>query len=71
MGWRFGEYMGTDGDPILCDSAEEVTSQFRVVHRAGDVAGKPIEVGSDSEGEMLSTWSVENARGPRWRGFHR
>jgi hypothetical protein len=44
--------MGMDGDPISCDSAEEVTSQFRVVHHAGDVAGKPIEVGSDSEGEM-------------------
>jgi hypothetical protein len=43
MGWCFGEYMGTAGDPILCDSEHEVTSQFRVVHRAGDVAGKPID----------------------------
>jgi hypothetical protein len=40
------------GDPILCDSEQEVTSQFRVVHRAGDMAGKPIEIGSYSEGEM-------------------
>jgi hypothetical protein len=52
MGWRFGEYIGTAGDPIPCDSDQEVTSQSRVVHRAGDVAGKPIEIGSDSEGEM-------------------
>jgi hypothetical protein len=44
--------MGTAGDPILCDSEDEVTSQFRVVHHAGDVAGKPIDIGSDSEGEM-------------------
>jgi hypothetical protein len=52
MGWRFGEYMGTARDPILCDSEDEVTSQFRVVHRVGDVAGKPIDIGSDSEGEI-------------------
>jgi hypothetical protein len=52
MGWRFGEYMGTARDSIPCDLEQEVTSQFRVVHRAGDVAGKPIEIGSDSEGEM-------------------
>jgi hypothetical protein len=52
MGWHFGEYMGMDGDPIPCDSEDEVRSQFRVVHRAGDVAGKPIDIGSDSEGEM-------------------
>jgi hypothetical protein len=44
--------MGTTKDPIPCDSEQEVTSQFRVVHRAGDVAGKPIEIGSDSEGEL-------------------
>jgi hypothetical protein len=54
MGWRFGEYMGTGGDPIPCDSEQEVTSQFRVVHRAGDVAGKPIEIESDAEGELPS-----------------
>jgi hypothetical protein len=52
MGWCFGEYMGTTGDPIPCDSEKEVTSQFRVVHRTRDVAGKPIEIGSDSEGEL-------------------
>jgi hypothetical protein len=52
MGWRFGEYMGTAGDPILCDLEQEVTSQFRVVHHVGDVVGKPIDIGSDSEGEM-------------------
>jgi hypothetical protein len=52
MGWHFGEYMGTAGDPIPCDSEQEVTSQFRVVHRTRDVAGKPIEIGSDSEGEL-------------------
>jgi hypothetical protein len=52
MGWHFGEYMGTTGDPIPCDSEQEVTSQFRVVHRAGDVAGKSIEIGSDSKGEL-------------------
>jgi hypothetical protein len=52
MGWRFGEYMGTTGDPIPCDSEQEVTSQFRVVHRAGDVAGKPIDIESDAEGEF-------------------
>jgi hypothetical protein len=52
MGWHFGEYMGTAGYLIPCDSEQEVTSQFRVVHRTGDMAGKPIEIGSDSEGEM-------------------
>jgi hypothetical protein len=52
MGWHFGEYMGTAGDPISCDSEQEVTSQFRVVHRTRDVAGKPIEIGSYLEGEM-------------------
>jgi hypothetical protein len=52
MGWRFGEYMGMAGDPIPCDSEQEVMSQFRVVHRAEDVAGKPIEIGSDLEGEL-------------------
>jgi hypothetical protein len=54
MGWRFDEYMGTAGDPILCDSEHEVTSQFRVVHRTGDVAGKPIEIESDDEGKLPS-----------------
>jgi hypothetical protein len=44
--------MGTVGDPILCDSEQEVTSQFRVVHRVGDVAGRPIEIESDAEGEL-------------------
>jgi hypothetical protein len=43
--------MGTAGDPIPCDLEQEVTSQFRDVHRTGDVAGKPIEIGSVSEGE--------------------
>jgi hypothetical protein len=52
MGWRFGEYMGIAGDPIPCDSEQEVMSQFRVVHHGGDVEGKPIEIGSDLEGEM-------------------
>jgi hypothetical protein len=52
MGWHFAEYMGTAGDPIPCDSEQEVTSQFRVVHRAGDMAGKPIEIESDAEGEL-------------------
>jgi hypothetical protein len=52
MGWNFGEYMGTSGDPIPCDLEQEVTSQFRVVHRAGDVARKPIEIESDAEGEL-------------------
>jgi hypothetical protein len=42
VGWRFGEYMRTAGDPIPCDSEQEVTSQFRAVHRTRDVAGKPI-----------------------------
>jgi hypothetical protein len=54
MGWRFGEYMGTAGGPILCDSEHEVMSQFRVVHRTGDVAGKPIEIESDDEGKLPS-----------------
>jgi hypothetical protein len=54
MGWHFGEYMGAAGDLILCDSEQEVTSQFRVVHRTGDVAGKPIEIESDEEGELPS-----------------
>jgi hypothetical protein len=54
MGWRFGEYMGMDRDLILCDSEHEVTSQFRVVHRTGDMAGKPIEIDSDEEGELPS-----------------
>jgi hypothetical protein len=52
MGLRFGDYVGTAGDPIPCDSKQEVTRQFRVVHHARDVAGKPIEIGLDSEGEM-------------------
>jgi hypothetical protein len=46
--------METTGDPIPCDSEHEVTSQFRVVHRAGDVAGKPIEIELDVEGELPS-----------------
>jgi hypothetical protein len=54
MGWHFGEYMGTAGDPIPCDSEHEVTSQFRVVHHVGDVAGKPIEIESDAKGELPS-----------------
>jgi hypothetical protein len=54
MGWRFSEYMGTAGDPIPCDSEQEVTSELRVVHRTGDVAGKPIEIESDAEGELPS-----------------
>jgi hypothetical protein len=54
MGWRFGEYMGTAGDPILCDSEHEVTSQFRVVHRTRDMVGKPIEIESDDEGKLPS-----------------
>jgi hypothetical protein len=52
MGWRFGEYMGTTGDPIPCDSEHEVTSQFRVVHRIGDMAGKPIKIELDAEEEL-------------------
>jgi hypothetical protein len=44
--------MGTAGDPIPCDSEHEVTSQFRVVHRTGDVAGKPIEIELDAEEEL-------------------
>jgi hypothetical protein len=36
MGSRFGEYMGTAGDRIPCDSEHEVMSQFRVVHHTGD-----------------------------------
>jgi hypothetical protein len=54
MGWRFGEYMGTAGDPIPCDSEHEVTSQFRVVHHARDMARKPIEIELDVEGELPS-----------------
>jgi hypothetical protein len=54
MGWRFGEYMGTAGDPIPCDSEHEVTSQFRVAHRTGDVVGRPIEIKSDDEGKLPS-----------------
>jgi hypothetical protein len=54
MGWRFGEYMGTAGDPIPCDSEHEVTSEFTVVHRTGDVVGKPIEIESDDEGKLPS-----------------
>jgi hypothetical protein len=52
MGWCFGEYMGMAGDPIPYDSEQDVTSQFRVVHRIGDVAGKPIEIDSDAEEEL-------------------
>jgi hypothetical protein len=44
--------MGTAGDPIPCDSDDEVTSQFRVVHHTRDVAGKPIDIGSDSKEGM-------------------
>jgi hypothetical protein len=46
--------MGTAGDPISCNSEQEVMSQFRVVHRAGDMAGKPIEIESDAERELCS-----------------
>jgi hypothetical protein len=43
MGWRFGEYMRTAGDPIPSDSEDEVTSQFWVFHNGvGDVARNPI-----------------------------
>jgi hypothetical protein len=52
MGWRFGEYMGMARDSIPCDSEQEVTSQFRVVHCTEDVVGKPIEIESDAEGEL-------------------
>jgi hypothetical protein len=69
MGWHFGEYMGTAGDPIPYDSEQEVTSQFRVVHRTGDVVGKPIEIDSHMlRRSYLLTWSVENALDLRWRG---
>jgi hypothetical protein len=44
--------MGMAGDPIPCVSEHEVTSQFRVVQRTGDVAGKPIEIESDAEEEL-------------------
>jgi hypothetical protein len=44
--------MGMAGDPIPCDSEHEVMSQFRVVHRTGDVAGKPIEIELDAEEEL-------------------
>jgi hypothetical protein len=44
--WGWPEFL------IPCDSEQEVTSQFRVIHRAEDVVGKPIEIGSDSEGEL-------------------
>jgi hypothetical protein len=54
MGWHFGEYMGTAGDPIPCDSEHEVTSQFRVVHRTRDMVGRPIEIESDDEGKLPS-----------------
>jgi hypothetical protein len=54
MGWRFGEYMGTAGDPIPCDSKLEVTRQFRVAHSTGDVAGRPIEIESDDEEKLPS-----------------
>jgi hypothetical protein len=46
--------METAGDPIPCDSEQEVTSQFRVVHRTRDMAGKPIEIESDEEAELPS-----------------
>jgi hypothetical protein len=46
--------MGTAGDPIPCNSEQEVTSQFMVVHHNGDVAGKPIEIELDVEGELPS-----------------
>jgi hypothetical protein len=65
MGWRFGEYMGTAGDLIPSDSAKEVTSQFRVVHRAGDAAGKPIDIGSNSEGEMSIHMEREECSRPK------
>jgi hypothetical protein len=68
MGWRFGEYMGTAGDPIPCDLEDEVMSQFRAVHRAGDVAGNPIFIGSDMKGGCLSLWREESVQGQRWRG---
>jgi hypothetical protein len=41
--------MGTAGDPIPCNLEDEVTSQIRIVHH---MAGKPIDIRSDSEGEM-------------------
>jgi hypothetical protein len=63
--------MGTNKDPILCDSEQEVKSQFRVVHCAGDVARKPIEIGQTQRGRCLSIGSMENARGTRWRGMPR
>jgi hypothetical protein len=55
--------MGMAGDPIPCDSEQEVTSQFRVVHCTGDVAGKPIEIELDEEGELptYGAWGMLEA----------
>jgi hypothetical protein len=60
--------MGMTGDPIPCDSEHEVTSQFRVVHRAGDVAGKPIEIESDVEGELPSYMERGECSRPKMEG---
>jgi hypothetical protein len=68
MVWRFGEYMGTTEDPIPCDSEHEVTSQFRVVHRTGDVVGKPIEIDSDVEEELPAHMERGECSRPKWRG---
>jgi hypothetical protein len=54
MGWHFGEYMGMARDLIPCDSEHEVTSQFRVAHRTGDMAGRPIEIDLDDKGKLSS-----------------
>jgi hypothetical protein len=64
--------MGMAGDPIPCDSEHEVTSQFRVVHRTGDVARKPIEIESDAEEELPTHMERgEMLKAQDGKGYHR
>jgi hypothetical protein len=70
MGWRFGEYMGIDGDPFPLDSEDKVTRQFWFFfhHSVGDVAGNPILIGSDVERDIPTAMERASVQGLRLRG---
>jgi hypothetical protein len=69
MGWRFGECMGSAGDPIPLDSEDEVTSQFRVFHHGiGDAAGNSILIGSNVEGDIPTPMERGDCSRPKTKG---
>jgi hypothetical protein len=70
MGWRFGEYMGIDGDPFPLDSEDKVTRQFWFFfhHSVGDVAGNPILIGSDVERDIPTAMEWGECSRPKTEG---